>query len=663
MLRIQSRSPLLGGWLAVATAVFAPAAFAQSPPIPIDVVTGTYHRLELEQPFTRFAVSSDEREENEVLRVIEVNQNELLLWARKIGRASLFIWLGDGTTRDYIVSVKPDLTLLQQVMTDIDPSLEVEMAPDRDAIVLRGVVPTLTERVTAEQEALKYLRAGQEDGAGRTGANRTDLDLNPIVGAGGAAANGQVVYMVNNQGPAVEVINRIRVLDPPQPIEFRIQDAIHRLGATGVEVTRLMYGAVPDSLQDTLMLTGDVSSQIELIRTLEVAARMFLGEDLDQQEIEVVADESGALAREAEEATDAGFVTSGFDISSSGGTGFGSSNAATDLGNRVTANLGRGTVVSVANGRLLSFIDVRDLPQIRVSIRLYEINRTELLAYASDFTVLYSDFDQPELLPSSSAIGAQGLNAARVGSFSDTDVQSITGFLADGFTQELQISGGNFAVDATLNTLESRGIARSLAHPSLTVLSGEQALFQVGGEIPVPQSYDTDSGGSSGVFNSVVFEFFGIQLGARPLVGLNDEITMDVVAQVSRPDPQLTTVLRESTGTEQVTTSFQTRSLGTSARLADGETLLIGGLLSASTTDNASFTPWMEEIPVLGWLFKRFNIQEQELEMIVVVNPTIVRDPIPGYGKWIFPGFDLLPPPNAVADADADADVEEEVGG
>lgn len=98
----------------------------------------------------------------------------------------------------------------------------------------------------------------------------------------------------------------------------------------------------------------------------------------------------------------------------------------------------------------------------------------------------------------------------------------------------------------------------------------------------MPVSTSVTTGAADRVLNSVLFVPFGIQLGIRPLVGEGDVITLDVMPQVVEPDFVLTAALRETTDSQQGTTAFSSRSLATSARLQDGQALLVAGLLQRS---------------------------------------------------------------------------------
>ena len=592
----------------------------------VGVVKGMHAQLDFTRDITRIAVG-----DTDVLTVETLSSRRLLLLGSETGRTSLLVWFEDDSSEAYIVAVQPDLAVLRRALKEIHANIEAEMAPDREAVVLRGVVPDVNYSRAAEAAAASYLRASKTNSG-------------PLVrstGAGGSESSSDVVRTADQPANDGSVINLIRVEKLPETLEQRISAAIAALGGAGVTVRRLVRGDTPDDDMDVLVLEGDVGTQTQLTRILHVVSTLFLGDSSSASQLKVTANEAGGLL--SGRASNSRSSSS----SSSSGSGGGSSGRGrgVNLSNQIQSNIGRATVVSVGGGRILSFIEVQDLPQVRVEMRVYEINRTELLSYAPNFTTLASDFDQGSLSPASGATSIQGSNASRVGTTpGQDDVQNVLSFLADGLTESVQASGRHYAVSATLNLLESRGLARSLSSPTLTVLSGETANFQVGGEVPVPASFSPafgtgqqSPGTTPGVFSSVEFREFGVQLAVRPLVGDDGQLTIDVFTQVDQPDDSLTTVIRDSTGTDQSTTSFATRSIKTTTRLEDGQSLMIGGLNSSSTGDDTSYTPGLESIPVIGWLFKRFTIQDEDRELLIVVNPTIVRSRIAGLGLWQFP--------------------------
>ena len=209
-------------------------------------------------------------------------------------------------------------------------------------------------------------------------------------------------------------------------------------------------------------------------------------------------------------------------------------------------------------------------------------------------------------------------------------VQQVLGFLSGTFTSQTQLTLAQplrHGCRAYLPGAAGRNRAQSLialAHGAV----GQVAQFLVGGEIPVTET--TTTGTSLSVFNSVTFLQYGVTLDVRPLVGDDDALTLDVLPQITTPDTATTVSIRESTGTNPPTTALLSRFMRTSARLQDGEGLMIGGLLSHTTNDAQASTPGLRDIPGLGWLFKNLNRTDDTQDLVVVVNPVIVRDPQPG---------------------------------
>lgn len=618
----------------------------QSPEPPLVVIRSQYRRLPFPQDIQRIAVA-----DTEILTAELITSREILVLGRETGRTTLIVWFSNGSSREFAFAVQRDLSLLERALRRVNPSIEVESAPDRDALVLTGVVPDLNTSLIAEAIARNYLEAGVVE----RGAAQPLVAAPAPPPAAGGAANPQAPTVpapaaLQLQGPlppSGTVINLLQLDVLPLLPEEKIREAIQGIGGQDVTVRRVLHGNVRDDVSDTLVLEGRVPNQTALVRVLMLAAQLFAGQTISESDIRVLADEAGALTAQTQTQTTQTQLGGGATSSLFGGA------RGSRLTNEVRTNLGRATAVEAAGGRILSFIEVSDLPQVRVDIRLVEVNRTKLRSWNPNSVLALSDFRQPSLNPAQSAIVVQGEQAARVGSFGAA-IQNVLSFLNGGLLNEFQYAGGGVAIDAALALLEREGIAQSLSSPSLTVLSGEMAQVQVGGEVPVPTAFAPAFGAAAttaapgtpgatpGVFSSVEFVPFGVQLQIRPLVGDDDTITLDVQPLVVTPDAVLTDAIRQSTGSAVATTAFQTRALRTSSRLLDGQALLIGGLISNNTSTNTASTPGLRDVPIAGWLFRSFNRNDQDTELIVVVNPAILRTPIPDVGLWTFPGRDEL---------------------
>jgi len=615
------------------------------------IIKSQHRRLPFAQDIARVAVG-----DTEILSAELITSREVLVLGRETGRTTLIVWFANGASREYLFSVERDLSVLERALKRVHPSIEVESAPDRDAIILTGLVPNIEVSQAAEALAQGYLDAGNN----RRGAAQALVATPPaaapaapdvaagVLPAGAQPATPAPPATTQLQGgvqPSGTVINLIQLQTLPPLPEQKILEAIRAIGGQGVSIRRVLHGDVRDDARDTLVFEGVVPNQIALVRVLTIAAQLFASQTISAEDIRVVADESGALAeRNQTQAQGQGASQLGGGATSSlfGGA------RGTRLTNQVRTNFARAKAIQLAGGRILSFIDVSDLPQVRVAIRLEEVNRTKLRSLNPNSVLALSDFRQPSLNPAQSATTVQGDQAARVGS-GGAAIQNVLSFLNGGLLNELQYAGSHAAIDAALSLLEREGIAQSLSSPTLTVLSGELAQVQVGGEIPVPTAFApafgaaaTAAGATPGVFSSVEFVPFGVQLQIRPLVGDDDTITLDVQPLVVTPDALLTDTIRQSTGTAVPTTAFQTRALRTSSRLQDGQALLIGGLTSNNTATNTASTPGLRDTPILGRLFQSFNRNDQSTDLVVVVNPVVLRTPSANAAMWAFPGPDEL---------------------
>ncbi|MGC6486892.1 MAG: pilus assembly protein N-terminal domain-containing protein [Planctomycetota bacterium] len=613
------------------------APLAQAPKV---VTVGTHLRLTLPREVQRLAVGDES-----VLTVELLATQEVLVLGKKTGTTTVLAWFVDGTYEPLLFRVQQDLSLLQSALDDICPGVTAQIAPDRDALVLTGTVPDEQHRQAVLRAAQSYLTA--------TPSSSVQVAARADDGAGAPVAVQRDAEAAGQQ----QVIDLLRLASLPASLEDRILAAIQPIAGDDVRIRRLQRNPLSDDEQDVLVLEGTVPDQIALVRAMQLAARLFLGDDAGggangraMSDIQVLADEAGALLTgsggrqgqgggqgQGQGARGGGFGGGG----GAQGGGFAGGNGLFVQRNEVQRNLGRATVLSMARGRVLSFLDIRDRPQVRVAVQLFEIDRDRLFKLSSELQVQGSDFDQPAL--GDSRIGARVQpNPASVGAFSDTDVQAGIASLAGAFGQQVQISGERIALDTLLQALEARGIARRLSSPVLTVLNGETARFQVGGEIPVPQAFTPAAGAGAGIgtFASVDFRSFGVGLGVRPLVGERGDVTLDLSSIVSQPDDALTTIVRDSTGTAPQTTAFATRALQTNARLQDGQSLLVGGLVSRALRNDTSKTPLFGDLPLVGWLFRSTNDNFSQSELFVLVSPSVVRPPVSGRDLWLQPGLD-----------------------
>jgi general secretion pathway protein D len=96
-------------------------------------------------------------------------------------------------------------------------------------------------------------------------------------------------------------------------------------------------------------------------------------------------------------------------------------------------------------------------------------------------------------------------------------------------------------------------------------------------------------------------------------------VMMDISQEVSAVDPSVST-----TGLDSPT--IQQRKIDSSVAIQDGQTIALGGLISDSKSNGKSGIPFIQEIPVLGELFRNTNKEHDRTELIVLITPHVIDD-------------------------------------
>jgi pilus assembly protein CpaC len=188
--------------------------------------------------------------------------------------------------------------------------------------------------------------------------------------------------------------------------------------------------------------------------------------------------------------------------------------------------------------------------------------------------------------------------------------------------------GATPSVTATMRAMESAGVARTLAEPNLTAISGESATFLAGGEFPVPSGYACDP--TTHVCSiQLAFKKFGISLNFTPVVLTEGRISLRVLTEVSELSNDNSITLSQSvtaTTTNSVTIpSIKTRRAETTLEIPSGGSMAMAGLIQEQTKQAINGLPGLAQLPVLGALFRSRDYVNRNTELMVLVTPYIVR--------------------------------------
>jgi type IV pilus assembly protein PilQ len=173
--------------------------------------------------------------------------------------------------------------------------------------------------------------------------------------------------------------------------------------------------------------------------------------------------------------------------------------------------------------------------------------------------------------------------------------------------------GDSIRIQAQLSAMEEENLVRTLSTPRIVALDNEEAIIKQGEEIPFTT---VDSSGRT----TVTFKEAVLSLTVTPHVTADRRVSMKIKAT-------------DDTKGEEITFaggfafSFN-RNEATSSLLVDnGSTVVIGGVRKRSTTFNEDRVPFLGNIPVLGWLFKRRteDLQPNTAELLIFITPTILE--------------------------------------
>jgi general secretion pathway protein D len=221
----------------------------------------------------------------------------------------------------------------------------------------------------------------------------------------------------------------------------------------------------------------------------------------------------------------------------------------------------------------------------------------------------------------------QGLQGATLGGIGNFLTVPITTIDSDGkpVQQNLQIPG--FA--ALFNLNDFRDTVNVLSTPQILTSDNKEAEILVGENVPfISQSQTTSALGSStsgtstlpGIVNSIVRQDVGIILKITPQITEGDNVKLDIYQEISQVKNQPDAL------TISVGPTITKRSTKTSVVVKDNQTVVIGGLMQENDEEQTTKMPFLGDIPLLGWLFKTKNVTKNKTNLIVFLNPHIIKE-------------------------------------
>lgn len=550
----------------------------------VDLTIGKSEVIYLSRPASRVSVSNPD-----VATAVIISPTQIQLIGKAVGVANLMVW-GDMVSPDHTVvdiSVHKDVSVLVNQLKYVDPGIQIVPMAAEDTVILTGQAESRETAQLAVEMAKAFFSKSAVGAATNNGPN--------------SQAPGSAIPGINTN-----VINLLKVKGEPST---KIELVRQRLREVDPNI-RLEVVPGPEG-NEKVILSGRVPTASVASKALNLAS-VFYG----QPGMKMVTAQGGNDYSKLQ--------IDNSSVTSSGGN---SSNSSGSQGGVTTgANMLQGSVVTDATGNVISMLEIAQKPQIKCSIKFLELNKTSMNALGSSISGMsgntglasWSGVQSPAPGKPISVLSSQDMsgsafeslvNRGATRSGSNLIQSRFNEVYQNGITQVLTI---NNQVAAAIQALQERRQVRTLAEPTLTLLSGEQGSFLAGGEIPI-----AFVGGQGQV--TIQYKEFGIRLNLLPNVTDDGKIQMQVAPEVSSLD-QANGVSTNSVSVP----AFMTRRMQTTLLVEPGQSFILAGLYNQTDTDSMSRFPGLGSVPILGSFFRNSWNTRAKSEMVVVIRPEVI---------------------------------------
>ena len=178
------------------------------------------------------------------------------------------------------------------------------------------------------------------------------------------------------------------------------------------------------------------------------------------------------------------------------------------------------------------------------------------------------------------------------------------------------VFGGAAAfLDVQLAALEVNSTGKIISAPKIVTMEGVKATIKQGSEIP----YTTPASGTSPA--TVSFKEALLKLEVTPKITDEGKISMEIKANQDEPDYDTMNTRTPGSTNPPIKKS----EIDSKVVVQNGDTVVIGGILKTTNSNSVSGLPWLQKIPVLGWLFKTDNTTKNKTQLLIFITPKILQ--------------------------------------
>jgi type IV pilus secretin PilQ/predicted competence protein len=281
----------------------------------------------------------------------------------------------------------------------------------------------------------------------------------------------------------------------------------------------------------------------------------------------------------------------------------------------IQVDKGGNRLVVVTSPRVISQIEeivrVMDVParQVLLEARILEVSTGDVMKLGIDWDRLNSQ---------GFVIVEGGSGTAKQGAVPDSlPFYGSTGNYKSPWSSR-PMTRQAFAWQTAIDLLIHEGKARVLASPKIATLNGREASILIGSRIPFVVTGTVFAGGGAAPVQRIEKEEVGIKLRITPLINADGYITTQITPEVSS--------VVDYKGSNADLPVVATRQASTTVRLKDGNSVIIGGLLSEEKTTNITKVPLLGDIPLLGFLFQHHSTSTAKRDLVIEVTPHIMPE-------------------------------------
>ncbi len=306
-------------------------------------------------------------------------------------------------------------------------------------------------------------------------------------------------------------------------------------------------------------------------------------------------------------------------------------NSQSDNVHNIYINKNAGMVTVTATNKQMQRLDkyIDDLQkkmqtQVMIDVKMYSVVFEDGSSTGIDWAQLYA--------LQNINLGFNLYNTKNITEFTGTakdniigDIETVTlGTMPRNIGSVFQL-GAKGSINEIIKFLKTQGDVYAISNPKILTLNNQPALITSGTELFYKtKNTSTLAGGTTGeqATSEVVSSVFsGVLLDITPEIANDGSITLRINPSISDVASQLAT----DNSARSMPPDLSRRQMSSVVTVKDGSTIIMGGLINTKNGLTAHKVPLLGDIPVLGWLFKSESINKKTEEIVIIIEPHIVK--------------------------------------